>query len=196
MAVEHGLAALARTIAATPRTPIPTLEWATVVAGTGEVHVVLDSDDAAAPRPVSDNAAGQVEVGQRVMVVHHGHRLTIISAPADVPDTGWTPLTLNEGFTGSAWVRVVAGRAELEGYVTRTGSNFSTSGFMTILTLPPQAWPMLPPDEGLRYLTATNNSGTAMVAFVRDDGDLAIRGAEGSTGTRYVALSTIPPWSV
>ena len=126
MAVEHGLAALARTMAATPRTPIPTFEWATVVAGTGEVHVVLDSDPTGTPRPVSDNAAGPVAVGQRVHVAHHGLTLTLLSAPTVSSDVDWTPLTLDAGFTGLAWWCIRGGVAWLQGRVTRDAGNWPT----------------------------------------------------------------------
>lgn len=81
MAVTDGLNLLARTIRAASQPPPPTFGWATVVAGTGEVHVVLDADDTATPREVSDNAAGPVDIGQRVYVVLHGSTLTLLSAP-------------------------------------------------------------------------------------------------------------------
>ena len=120
-----------------------------------------------------------------------GRQRVALGAVPD-PPAEWTPLTLQAGFTGSAWVRVVAGRAELQGTVTRTAGDFP-SGHEVLLTLPAQARPTLPAGEGLRYLPASNNTGTALAAYVGTDGDLGIRGVG---ETPRVDLSTIPPWSV
>ena len=50
MALVDGLNLLARTMKQVDQPPPPTFGWATVVAGTGEVHVVLDADDTATRR--------------------------------------------------------------------------------------------------------------------------------------------------
>ena len=193
MAVEHGLASLARTIAATPRAPAPTFEWATVVAGTGEVHVVLDSDDAAAPRPVSDNAAGPVEVGQRVMVVHHGHRLTIISAPAapvDVPDTGWLNLTPATGYTATnAQWRVRDGWAMMRGQITAP-EQWPESSYAVCATVPVEARPAVP-----MVATASDNGGRILGVALGSELSVINR-LHSITPASTIRLDSIPPWRV
>ena len=184
MAVEHGLAALARTMAATPSVPIPTFEWATVVAGTGEVHVVLDSDDTAAPRPVSDNAAGPVAVGQRVLVVHHGHRLTIVStsqpddrAPTDIPATA-------AGYTGG---------------ITVSRSGRTVTATSTTLTPPSSDWSALvlqlptwakPHTTTWAAAVATGNGAVGVAEFAQTDGRMYITAARWSDApTGVIAFS-------
>ena len=164
MAVEHGLAALARTMAATPSAPIPTFEWATVVAGTGEVHVVLDSDPTGTPRPVSDNAAGPVAVGQRVHVAHHGLTLTLLSAPTVSTDVDWTPLTLDAGFSGGAWWCIRGGVVWLHGRVIRDAGNWPT-GLMRFAALPEAIQPSRPAGSTYAdYLASTGGHDVAIGA--------------------------------
>ena len=142
-AVEHGLAALARTMAAPPRDPIPTFEWATVVAGTGEVHVVLDSDPTGTPRPVSDNAAGPVSVGQRVHVAHHGLTLTLLSAPTaaantDVPLSDLTAGTLTPTVKSSLQSQLEVPPPRPASYATTTSMTFNNAISATkTITFPP-----------------------------------------------------------
>ena len=144
MALTDGMALIARSVRAVrAQGGDVRYSWATVVAGTGEVHVVLDSDPTGTPRPVSDNAAGPVAVGQRVHVAHHGLTLTLLSAPTASTDVDWTPLTLDAGFSGGAWWCIRGGVVWLHGRVIRDAGNWPT-GQLRFADLPAAILPSRP----------------------------------------------------
>lgn len=112
MALDQGLNALARAVARTKSKDMATRAesrhlWATVTAAGPPVMVVFDEDLTAKPRATTANAAGPSLIGDRVLVLKQGARLTVISNPVAMArlatDTGWvnttTPITGKVGLT-------------------------------------------------------------------------------------------------
>jgi len=92
---------IAGAVKRTPTQAQPWSEWATVASAGAVPTVTLDSDWEQTPRPVSANAAGPLTVGWRVLVLHEGSRITIVSA-----GSAWQAMrgeTLAYTFPGRTW---------------------------------------------------------------------------------------------
>ena len=180
MALTDGMALLARSVrAVSARGGDVRYSWATVVAGTGEVHVVLDSDPTGTPRPVSDNAAGPVAVGQRVHVAHHGQRLTIVST-AQPDDRGPTVVPATAaGYAGGITVSR-SGRTVTATSTTLTPPSSDWSAL--VLNLPTWAWPHT---STWAAAVATGNGAVGVAEFAQTDGRMyitAVRWSDAPTG--------------
>lgn len=88
MALSDSLIMLARAARQAQMAPAPARTlWATVVAAAPPVWVRLDIGPDELPRPVSANAVGEVQVGDKVRVEHRGMRLTIVGKPQHPEET-------------------------------------------------------------------------------------------------------------
>lgn len=108
------------------------MPWATVET----VSPVLTVRMATGPAlPVTANAAGPLEVGDRVWCVWHKRALTVCASPSQADrmntDTGWVAVPLSAGFTGQAWVRRVGVMVELRASVTGGTIPEGNTGFAT-----------------------------------------------------------------
>lgn len=124
MDVIAGLQHLFREVASkAPRSSVPTLVSATVVS-VSPLTIILDSDVTGTPREADGTWVGSLRVGQEVRCELLGSDLTITQARPLSNDSGWLPVPLNAGFTGSLAVRVVSGiaytRGEIAGSWTTT----------------------------------------------------------------------------
>lgn len=76
-------------------TSMPSTHWAQVTQVTPDLLVTLEHDETFTPRPVSANAAGGMQEGQRVLLLRERNRLTIIGSA----EAAWTPAVLLNGWT-------------------------------------------------------------------------------------------------
>lgn len=179
MALSDGLNLLAQTAALSRGQRIETRRyWATVVAGAGAVHVVLDADPSGTAREASANAVGAVALGDRVQVEMRGRRLTIVQSPTS--DTGWQPIPLASGWEGGAGVyepawRVKGGVVYLRGWV-KPATGDLPAAFTRVGTLPPAARPA----ESLGVFVCASPGSASVPPFVTvtSSGDVLVASAE------------------
>ena len=85
---------------------------------------------------------------------------------SDLPtDTGWMPLTLEEGSTGKLWARKEGSRVTLRGSALKAG----TAQYLTTATL---AAPYRPPSQV--RLPIIQSAGIAGFIFISTSGDVRI----------------------
>jgi len=96
---------IAGAVKRTPTQTAPWSEWATVASAGAVPTVTLDSDWTQTPRPVAANAAGSLVVGWRVLVLHEGTRVTIVSAPAAAVPLNTLRIDGTDYLASGAWAQ-------------------------------------------------------------------------------------------
>ena len=159
-------------------------EWATVV-DPAAPSITLDSDWDQTPRPVL-NAAGRLAAGNRVLVLHQGTTLTIITCPAQETAEAWTPGAPASGFSGDVLVRRIGPTVELSVSVSGT----IPTGTTAVAIIPGAFCPSASSGVTLPRLAARLSAGHAGVANVGTSGSVSIENQTGSSRTAALVRGT------
>lgn len=82
----------------------------------GTVYVLLDGDPTDS---IATFLALKVDVGQRVLCLQSDRKLAVIGRKvAPLPVASWRPITLTNGWTGTASYRIIDGAVEFSGVVS------------------------------------------------------------------------------
>lgn len=178
--LRRGVDLLAAAVKATPSTAAPWSEWATVASVGAIPTVKLDSDWQQVPRPVSANAAGALAVDWRVLVLHEGPRLTIVSAPLANAGAGSVHIGGTTYATSGTWA----------GETLSSPSYSSAPVYAWTLT---KALPYTPPSGwGFSACVVSSNGFAVANAAGTSGGNLLIRLVNINSSGPYVQLG----WSL
>lgn len=162
-------------------TSMPSTHWAQVTQVTPDLLVTLEHDETFTPRPVSANAAGDVQAGQRVLLLRERNRLTIIGTSG----AAWTPAVLLNGWSNY-------GRAYATAAYRRVPGGIMLRGLIRYGTRDQPAFRVPAITTGDQILTGLTSAGTQVTPCrisVTSSGD--ITPSIGANPDKWVSLSGI-----
>lgn len=165
---------------------MPVIRWGTVTQAS-PLRVTLDGDTDAVPFTPQTVVKG-IPTGKRVVCIEQHRRLIIIAVTGWTDNTGWAPLTLENGWSPGDFGMSPAredhrAHTNLHGVVKRTSGNITSS--TVICVLPPDSRP-----GAVSYYLAQGGGLASVPIQIDADGSVRVKAAPSVT-TAWVSLDNI-----